>query len=78
MLALLSVSLLLTPFCAKAATSITLAWNPSITGVKSEDTVLVKSGATEILTAHSNDWPTVTGHFAGQTMRRADGCSDSQ
>ena len=30
MLALLSVSLLLTPFCANAATSITLAWNPSI------------------------------------------------
>ena len=35
------------------------AWNPSISGVKSEDTILVReNGAPEVLTA-TPDWPTV-------------------
>ena len=35
------------------------AWNPSITGTKSEDTILaaLPGGAPEILTAHSSRWP---------------------
>lgn len=48
------------------------AWNPSIVGAKSEDTTLVTPNGMEILTAHSNDWPTITGKFGDQTMRRAD------
>jgi Xaa-Pro dipeptidase len=36
------------------------AWNPSITGTKSEDTVLVGAdGDIEVLTAASRDWPVV-------------------
>jgi Xaa-Pro aminopeptidase len=34
------------------------AWNPSITGTKSEDTILVTASGHEILTA-TGDWPTV-------------------
>ncbi|MEL7238020.1 MAG: M24 family metallopeptidase [Planctomycetota bacterium] len=37
------------------------AWNPSITGYKSEDTVLVDDEGLEILTGHSDDWPTIVG-----------------
>jgi Xaa-Pro aminopeptidase len=35
------------------------AWNPSITGTKSEDTIIaaVPSGAPEVLTLHSSRWP---------------------
>ena len=35
-----------------------LAWNPSITGAKSEDTVLLTENGPEILT-HTGDWPEV-------------------
>jgi antitoxin VapB len=50
------------------------AWNPSITGTKSEDTVLItSSGGVEVLTAHSPEWPSVTGRDAGgHELRRAD------
>jgi Xaa-Pro aminopeptidase len=49
------------------------AWNPSITGTKSEDTVLVTSDGVEVLTAHSSDWPSIAGHAAeGRVLRRAD------
>jgi antitoxin VapB len=47
------------------------AWNPSVVGAKSEDTVLVTggggggSGGIEVLTAASKDWPTVRGEAAG-------------
>jgi antitoxin VapB len=34
------------------------AWNPSITGVKSEDTILVSDGRTEIIT-QVDTWPSV-------------------
>ena len=48
------------------------AWNPSIVGAKSEDTVLVGEKGIEVLTAHSNDWPTVTGRSPFGELRRAD------
>jgi antitoxin VapB len=45
------------------------AWNPSITGTKSEDTILVTDDGSEILTA-MNDWPTTEVHINGQTILR--------
>ena len=48
------------------------AWNPSIVGIKSEDTVLCTPDGVEVLTAHSPDWPTVTGQFEGKELARAD------
>jgi len=45
------------------------AWNPSITGTKSEDTILVTEHGYEILTA-MNDWPTIQVHIDGQTLLR--------
>src|SRR5439155_23885005 len=50
------------------------AWNPSIVGAKSEDTVLIGAdGKVEVLTAHSKDWPTITGRASGERgeLRRA-------
>src|SRR5687768_13752227 len=49
------------------------AWNPSITGSKSEDTILVTAEGFEVLTGHSADWPTVTGHAVEGELPRA-GC----
>ena len=48
------------------------AWNPSIVGIKSEDTVLCTEGGIEVLTKHSEEWPTVTGRFEGRELARAD------
>jgi Xaa-Pro aminopeptidase len=48
------------------------AWNPSITGVKSEDTILCKADGIEVLTPTSDAWPTVRGNFNGQSLDRAD------
>jgi Xaa-Pro aminopeptidase len=48
------------------------AWNPSITGTKSEDTVLVTASGVEILTPTTRDWPTLEGHAPQGTLRRAD------
>jgi len=48
------------------------AWNPSICGTKSEDTVLVRADGPEVLTCQSADWPTVEVEAEGQTMARAD------
>ncbi len=49
-----------------------LAWNPSITGVKSEDTILCTEGGIEMITTVSADWPKVRGSYQGQTLERAD------
>jgi Xaa-Pro aminopeptidase len=59
---------------AKVQPNQAFAWNPSITGTKSEDTVLVKSdGSIEVLTAHSQDWPSIEGRTRdGKALRRAD------
>jgi Xaa-Pro aminopeptidase len=49
------------------------AWNPSITGTKCEDTVLVHAdGRLEVLTAHSSDWPTTVGRAGDRELPRAD------
>ena len=48
------------------------AWNPSITGVKSEDTILATADGIEFLTGVSKDWPMVTATFDGKTIQRAD------
>jgi antitoxin VapB len=45
------------------------AWNPSITGAKSEDTILVGEMDNEILTA-MKDWPTITVEVDGRTIKR--------
>jgi Xaa-Pro aminopeptidase len=45
------------------------AWNPSITGTKSEDTVLVGEESIEMLTA-MDGWPTLTVAAAGQEFAR--------
>lgn len=47
------------------------AWNPSVTGAKCEDTVLVTTDGIEVLTAATAEWPKVTGHGAGGTLARA-------
>jgi Xaa-Pro aminopeptidase len=48
------------------------AWNPSITGVKSEDTILCRSGGIELITTVSADWPKVRGKFGDQSLDRPD------
>jgi len=45
------------------------AWNPSITGTKSEDTILCTEAGPEGL-AGGTDWPTVTGRWQGATLER--------
>ncbi len=45
------------------------AWNPSITGVKSEDTILVGAETNEIIT-EMQDWPTVNVQVGEQTIKR--------
>ncbi len=47
------------------------AWNPSITGTKSEDTIIAMSDGPEIISA-SPGFPTVEAVAAGQSFQRAD------
>lgn len=47
------------------------AWNPSIAGTKSEDTIIATPDGPEILSA-SPDWPLLPVHVAGTTVARAD------
>ena len=47
------------------------AWNPSITGVKSEDTILVGNDGNEILTAIPG-WPAITVKVDGGVLERPD------
>ncbi|MCK4375542.1 MAG: aminopeptidase P family protein [Candidatus Brocadiae bacterium] len=48
------------------------AWNPSVRGTKSEDTVLVGEQGFELLTAPSADWPVLTVQAGGKSIPRAD------
>jgi antitoxin VapB len=45
------------------------AWNPSITGTKSEDTILVNKEGFDILT-ETSDWPTIPVFLNGKTIKR--------
>jgi len=45
------------------------AWNPSITGIKSEDTILIGEHTNEVLTSIP-DWPMLTAEVAGQIFSR--------
>ena len=45
------------------------AWNPSITGTKSEDTIMVGEASNEIMT-EIPDWPMLPIEIAGQTINR--------
>lgn len=47
------------------------AWNPSVTGTKSEDTILATAEGPVVLSA-AVDWPTVEIEVAGRTIRRPD------
>lgn len=46
------------------------AWNPSITGTKSEDTILALEKGPEVISAPM-DWPTIKAEFQGKTVDRA-------
>jgi Xaa-Pro aminopeptidase len=48
------------------------AWNPSITGVKSEDTMLCTKEGIEMLTTISKDWPKIQGVAGEKLLDRAD------
>ncbi len=48
------------------------AWNPSITGTKSEDTIMVGQEGVAFLTAPGDGWPVVHAEFEGHTVDRAD------
>ena len=48
------------------------AWNPSITGTKSEDTILVRDGGIEFLSGATHAWPTLAIKRNGQTYKRPD------
>jgi len=48
------------------------AWNPSITGVKSEDTMVCTPAGFEFLTRPTADWPTLSARFEDQEANRPD------
>ena len=45
------------------------AWNPSITGTKSEDTMLLTATGAQAL-SHTGDWPMIDVSIAGNVYRR--------
>lgn len=47
-----------------------VAWNPSITGTKGEDTYIQDGAARTVITACSADWPTVKVTAGGETLSR--------
>jgi hypothetical protein len=50
-----------------------IAWNPTITGTKSEDTAVLLKGTNEIVSfPPSSKWPALEFKFNGDTIRRPD------
>jgi Xaa-Pro aminopeptidase len=45
------------------------AWNPTITGTKSEDTILVRANGVTVLT-HDPRWPTISHEIDGRSIQR--------
>jgi antitoxin VapB len=45
------------------------AWNPSITGTKSEDTIICQKSGTQLL-AEETDWPKIEGNHKGKSLPR--------
>lgn len=59
-----------TPACSQVVnTGQAFAWNPSITGTKSEDTILVGDERWEVITA-MEDWPRIAVQVEGQLVER--------
>jgi len=56
------------PWAAEVGHS--FAWNPSITGTKSEDTFLLTESGPEVISTPV-DWPTLDAEFRGETIPRA-------
>lgn len=54
----------------KVQAGMAFAWNPSIVGCKSEDTILVGENGFEIVSAASGDWPVIEVTVGGQTIQR--------
>ncbi|MBI2914483.1 MAG: M24 family metallopeptidase [Firmicutes bacterium] len=62
-----------TPACKETiADRQAFAWNPSITGTKSEDTIVLNEGRPEVITCGSQDWPLVDVSVDGTVIRRPD------
>ena len=49
-----------------------IAWTPTLPGVRTGDTVLLTAKGPEMLTQIQGDWPKLVGHHGGQTMPRPD------
>ncbi len=61
-----------TPDCTKRVqVNQAFAWNPSIAGTKSEDTILVTEGGAEVLTS-TPGWPVVKQQISNLTLERPD------
>jgi Xaa-Pro dipeptidase len=48
------------------------AWNPTVLGAKSEDTMVITARGPELITQVTGDWPKALGQYKGQTLARAD------
>jgi Xaa-Pro aminopeptidase len=48
------------------------AWNPSITGTKSEDTIFVTDEGLEFFSSPTRNWPQISVKAAGRNWKRAD------
>lgn len=49
-----------------------VAWNPTIVGAKSEDTILATGGKAEILTRSGSDWPMIEVTVGGEKIQKTD------
>ncbi len=54
----------------KVQAGMAFAWNPSIVGCKSEDTILVQENDFEIVSEASSSWPMVNVQVDGKTVKR--------
>ncbi len=57
---------------AKLVENQALAWNPSITGTKSEDTVILTAQGPKVITNEDPDWPMIDQEYKDVKMPKAD------